>query len=1096
MPDVLLLLSVVTGFLGIATVASLLLRGRLAERDAIWRAALIAVAAAPLLVVARAGLSTWQWSLPLLPAERAEKVLAPSIEPRAAAAVSATAADQDGNRQQPESATPDRAIAVPFENASRDTLRAARAAAADPQLAPSRSTGSMVSARLWPTVTSILATVWLCGVCLYLARLAAGVWHARQLRNAALPVNDPAALDVLNGIVRDMRPVAGWSRWISRGLFRAPSLGTSSTLEGPIVAGVLRPQILIPQSLLATAERGNLRIALLHECAHLRRLDPACNLLAQLTVAIYWFHPLAHVMNRALRQLREELCDNFVLQQETPVNYAETLLQMSLGNRLASAVPAGLGMFDARRSLETRVQQLLAPNRDLATHAGRGTRASIGIAALLLAASVTLLRIGPSAADDSGTARRRVAQATAPGAKFPEFGGTPLEKVDLHGDKLPAEAAMRLGTWRLRNEPFANGVAFSRDGRLLATTGDGGYIRLWNVPDGSLARELKVSHRQTLYGLAFSPTGNRLAATGGNGEVFLFDIATAAELMSVRHDANGNRVYGVAFAPDGRTFASTGSDWHVRVWDATTGHETFSHNVSGPGHADAFAVAFSPDGRLLAAGYARQIDILDVEKRTVAAKIPRAHPECTVALAFSPDGGSLFSGGSAGDVGGAQLRVWNPLDGSLVRELSAAPRKLSRCAMALSADGATLVSTHYEGLAVWDTASGALLRNLETSDVDGLRTDGVAVAPDGSLVASICKNDGEISVWKTTDLTRAMDFPDAHTGYVRDVTWLPDGDQIVSASFDHTARRWDVATGRQLALLDRGFNGAEAVLVSSAAGELIVAAYGIDRNETNRGVLRFFDIDTGRQAGEARMPFGMSAAAISPDGRRIAVAWGIGARFSEIVSNGQAPTIGVWDVASRKLLGELAGHAGEIIALRFSADGSALASASRDGAFRRWDVEGLRFLSAKLLKEQADDGPDAKDRRNEPTRLQSAGFTPDLSTVLEVPPLGELVSIRRLDATGQEVQCRLGRSDFSEAKIAVSPDGRTAAIGGGRFATYESRIWLIDIASGKLLHEFKPEDWPSSLEFSPDGTRLAAGCRIGTILIYDLPTVVLQRPRS
>ena len=137
-------------------------------------------------------------------------------------------------------------------------------------------------------------------------------------------------------------------------------------------------------------------------------------------------------------------------------------------------------------------------------------------------------------------------------------------------------------------------VAFSPDGRRLASAGGDGTVRLWDPATGAELAAL-TGHDGPVAAVAFSPDGRRLASAGEDGTVRLWDPATGAELAALTgHDGP---VAAVAFSPDGRRLASAGGDGTVRLWDPATGAEL----AALTGHdGPVAAVAFSPDGRRLA----------------------------------------------------------------------------------------------------------------------------------------------------------------------------------------------------------------------------------------------------------------------------------------------------------------------------------------------------------------------------------------------------------------------------------------------------------------------------------------------------------------
>jgi WD40 repeat protein len=149
-------------------------------------------------------------------------------------------------------------------------------------------------------------------------------------------------------------------------------------------------------------------------------------------------------------------------------------------------------------------------------------------------------------------------------------------------------------------------AALSRDGRMLATGGMDKAVRRWDVDTGQellyvplpSRPEKNSEHRGPVECVAFSPDGRTLATGGWDGEVRLWDAQTGRGLATlIGHAA---RVCSVAFSPDGQTLASAGFGGEVRLWDAQTGRVQGGLRANELG--DAYSVTFSPDGRALVAG--------------------------------------------------------------------------------------------------------------------------------------------------------------------------------------------------------------------------------------------------------------------------------------------------------------------------------------------------------------------------------------------------------------------------------------------------------------------------------------------------------------
>jgi beta-lactamase regulating signal transducer with metallopeptidase domain len=179
---------------------------------------------------------------------------------------------------------------------------------------------------------------------------------------------------------------------------------TSDQVTGPMAAGLWRPCVVLPKSLIQQLDSAQLQQILTHELAHVSRRDQVVVLLQNVLAAMAWIHPLTSVLNRHLSQAREEICDNHVLQSTDAPSYCRTLLQLTQWIQPVPPVPGAVGLFTSRWRLEDRVARLLDHR------AGRGTqlraidRAGIVAVTLLLISvvSVGTVRLAVASPDEPG----------------------------------------------------------------------------------------------------------------------------------------------------------------------------------------------------------------------------------------------------------------------------------------------------------------------------------------------------------------------------------------------------------------------------------------------------------------------------------------------------------------------------------------------------------------------------------------------------------------------------------------------------------------------------------------------------------------------
>jgi hypothetical protein len=307
-------------------------------------------------------------------------------------------------------------------------------------------------------------------------------------------------------------------------------------------------------------------------------------------------------------------------------------------------------------------------------------------------------------------------------------------------------------------------VAFGADGKRLAAGGDDPAVRVWDDPLTVGQPRLLAGHADSVHALAFSPNGALLATASGDRTVKVWDAAAgpvtpvpvsrastvglvgsplgqgpllAASALIIRrtpvlHTLAGHRrrVLAVAFSPDGQLLASAGDDEVIKLWDPADG----SMLQELRGHTDSvYALAFGADGRLASAGHDGTVFLWDVKSGQVLHKL-QGHWGVVRALAFSPDGATLASAGWDGGV-----RLWDAATGDARDRLqpasTRAPRKIN--GLAFSPDGKLLIAAAEGGLLAWDAGTRQPVPLGYPSAPTNAVLTGVAVSPDGKAVATV-----------------------------------------------------------------------------------------------------------------------------------------------------------------------------------------------------------------------------------------------------------------------------------------------------------------------------------------------------------------------
>ena len=392
-------------------------------------------------------------------------------------------------------------------------------------------------------------------------------------------------------------------------------------------------------------------------------------------------------------------------------------------------------------------------------------------------------------------------------------------------------------------------MAFSADANL-ATADAQGTIKIWApaqyLNSKSVARFTLKGHQGAIGSVDFSIDGRRLISSSSDKSARVWDLENGGG--AIRPLERLGASFMVRLSPDSQLIAAA-SGPNVRLWDTSTGLlvrelPAFSKSLIN-------SVAFSPtNNRLLAVGYGGEpidssVALWDIDTGTELARLPGASdlPDFTLdqysgavgALAFSPDGKLLVAGFGAKNMlfpSGlpTPLKVWDVASRGLIRRLNG---HTGTCvALVFSSDGTRLASGGRDGTAmIWSTKTWKATQTLKNPDVDSLfpepkrpaMVEDVAFSPDGKSLA-MASREGNVLLWDVAT-GKLLESLVGHSSAVDSVAFSPDGRTLASGSSDQTVRLWNVETRSELLKMDPADVplGAVRTLAFSPDGKHLVA---------------------------------------------------------------------------------------------------------------------------------------------------------------------------------------------------------------------------------------------------------------------------------
>ncbi|GAX38291.1 NB-ARC domain-containing protein [Nodularia sp. NIES-3585] len=573
-------------------------------------------------------------------------------------------------------------------------------------------------------------------------------------------------------------------------------------------------------------------------------------------------------------------------------------------------------------------------------------------------------------------------------------------------------------------------VAFSPDGKLLATGDTKGEIRLRQVADGKQVFVCQ-GHTSWLISLAFRRDGKIIASGSSDDTVKLWDVETGQCLNTLQ--GHKSEVWSVAFSPDGQTLVSGSDDQTVKLWSVSTGKclKTFQGHTSW-----VHSVGFSPtNGQMLASGSDDQtVKLWDISTGECL-KTLKGHRDGIRAIAISQDGQILAS--SSED---QTVKLWDISTGECLKTLQGHSNEIY--SVAFSYQGNLLASgSHDQTIKLWDISTGECLKTFQGHSS---WIYSVAFSSQDNILAS-GSYDQTVRLWSVHTGQCFRTFQ-GYTDQVLSVTFSPDGQTLASGSHNSLVRFWDVSIGQNLKTFQGHRAGVWSVAFSPEGQTLATGSE--DRT------IRLWNVNTGKCLQIFRGHHALVwSVAFSPDGQTLA-------------SSSEDRTVRLWDVKTGQILKTLREHRAAVWSVAFSPDGQTLASASHDQTVKLWDV-GTGKCKRVLEGHTA--------------WVWSVAFSPNGKLLASTSP-DSTIRLWSLD-TNECVKVLPVNTGWSHLAV-FSPDSQMLAVCKQDFIV---RLW--DISQEKWLRTFTGHTgrvW--SIAFNPDSRTLVSSGEDETIKLWDVTT--------
>jgi WD40 repeat protein len=581
---------------------------------------------------------------------------------------------------------------------------------------------------------------------------------------------------------------------------------------------------------------------------------------------------------------------------------------------------------------------------------------------------------------------------------------------------------------------------------------------------------IQTNNNEGIFRVAYSPDGRLILSVSGHGDIHLWDALTGREIRRIGdHGTYGDGIdpliSGVTFSPDNRIGITAGGE-DVRFWDLETGNLIRKIQL---GNGTGFNVAaFDKDARFLFWGSIDgSVHFLDLSSGNEIWESVDAHQADVYSVALNIDGTMALSGGQDGKV-----ILWDTATGMKTRGFTLQSPSILRgeslatfSAVAFNPNNKMISGSTFGGeTEIWNIDTGKIISKIDASEM----TRSVKFSKDGKYL--FLGYSQTLGAWDIKNGQQKYSFT-GHMGWINDISFSPNGDNVLSGSMDGTMRIWNLSSETNTDFIGHTSN-VNKLSLSDEGNSLLSSSWD--------GSLRVWDTRSGAEIQRIKSDEGLrySSAEISPDG--------------QLVLAGDRDGITLYNASDGEIIYRISGHKIESptaigflperkLFYTFDFNGSMIGFSAPDSIIRLWDIDSGE-LKAELFNRGVSETIFAAVPSQDGRYIISANtYSSWLGTALDI---GSVINIWDLDTKEKSSEISIAANEGFVISLAISTDSEFIYAG-----LITGDILVFQRSNGELVNRISGHSMMiTSLVVSPDGRYLASSSADESIRVFETET--------